>query len=151
MAAARPPSLAPRAIEKAEAGAPAASSPAPAPVRAIDAALAARIAAAVASLRASDADFETAAKEGAATLASGRGTATGSERWIAAQQVLSALQAARQRSADALAELDSLTVAQIDANAADPTIGGIAELQAAQAEADTIVSRQTQRIDAANP
>jgi len=149
MEAARPPSLAPRAIEKGEAGAPVA-----APVeasRAIDPALLTRVTTLMASLRAGDADFTQAATSGASALAGGRGAATGTERWIAAQQVISALQAARQRSADALAELDSLTVAQLRVAADDPSAGGLVELRAAQAEGASIVARQTAQIEAANP
>jgi hypothetical protein len=149
MEAARPPSLAPRAVEKGEASQPATATVAAA--RPIEPALAGRIATLMASLRAGDADFAQAAASGASALAGGRGADTGTERWIAAQQIVSALQAARQRSADALAELDSLTVAQIRTTADDPSAGGLAELQAAQAEGAAIVTRQTAQIEAANP
>lgn len=145
MAPANPPSLAPRAIEtRGEAVDPQPTTPA---VRPLDASLSSRIAALLAEATSGDSEFAKAEASGSATLAAGRKAAEGSEAWIAAQTAQSALEIARQRTASALAEIDSLVVAQAEATARDPSEGGLSELQAAQAVIEAMVNRQTTRIE----
>ena len=116
------PSLAPRAIERELSGAPAppcddgtlaiapaARPPAPVPV-ASDPQLQSRIAALISLARAGDREF--AAVLPAARTSAARAGAAGSEQWIEAQQFLSRLEAARSQTAEAVAELDSLSVAR---------------------------------------
>ena len=114
------PSLAPRAAERGLAGgsAPApclvpeeptrtAGTDAPSPP-ASDPALRARIAELVGAARAAQTEFASILP--GAERAVGRAGATGSEAWVAAQQEVSRLAAARSRTADALSELDSLGI-----------------------------------------
>ncbi len=145
-APANPPSLLPRAIEKrAEAVTP--PSPVEAPKR-VDPALSAKINALLIEARAGEADFANTQVSGGMALASGRTASAGSEAWIAAEIVLSALQVARQRSASALSEIDTLAINQGEFASRDSTVGGLIEIQAAQAEIEAIVARQTGSLDA---
>jgi hypothetical protein len=145
MAPANPPSLAPRAIEiRADAVDPVPQAPT---VRPLDASLASRISALLAEATAGDADFSKSEASGAGALAVGRKAPEGSEAWIAVQTAQSALEVARQRSAAALAEIDTLVVSQAEAVARDPSKGGLSELQAAQAVIEAMVNRQTARIE----
>ena len=145
MAPANPPSLAPRAIEmRADVVEPVTSTP---PARPLDASLASRIAALLAEASAGDADFAKTYASSAAAMRAGRGASEGSEVWIGAQAAQSALEIARQRTAAALAEIDSLVVAQAEAASRDASKGGLAELQAAQAVIEAMVNRQTVRIE----
>ena len=145
MAPAKTPSLMPRAIERrGEAVDPVV----PVPVaKSLDASLTAKIAALLAEATNGDAEFTKADGSGAGAIRAGRGAAAGSEAWILAEQARSALQAARQRSAAALGEIDSLLIAQAEAASIDPTVGGLSELRAAQAVAEAMVSRQNARLD----
>ena len=115
------PSLAPRPIERELSGAPvppcedgaqaiAPVVPAPAPAVANDPQLQSRVTALVALARAGDRDFEALLPAARTSVA--RAGAAGSEPWIEAQQVLSRLEAARSETAEAVAELDSLSVAR---------------------------------------
>ena len=145
---ANPPSLMPRAIE-AQANAP---PPAP-PVavqKQIDASMAAKLAASIAEANAGDTDFLKADQGGMNTILAGNRAPEGSEAWVAAEVARSALQVARQRSAGALAEIDALAIAHAEAALRDPTIGGSAEIAAAQTGIETIVTRQTARLEALN-
>ena len=119
------PSLAPRPMEYELAGRPlppclAGAAPA-APAGSAEAApaddpqLAAHIETLLGNARSGQADF-AAALPGAQRSAS-RAGAAGTESWIAAQQELSRLEAARARTASALAELDSLFLARSGAPA----------------------------------
>jgi hypothetical protein len=145
MAPANPPSLAPRAIEmRADAVDPVPSMP---PAQPLDSSLASRIAALLAEATAGDADFAKSEASGSSALAAGRKATEGSEAWIGAQAAQSALEVARQRTAAALGEVDSLVVAQAEAVARDPSTGGLSELQAAQAVIEAMVNRQTARIE----
>jgi len=114
----------------------------------IDAALGRRIEALLADARSGDSAFTRAEREGGGAIAAGRGAAEGSERWLAAEQARSALSAARQISAAALSEIDSLLTEQVNQATGNAALGGVAELTAAQSEADAIVARQTARLDA---
>lgn len=146
MNAARPPSLAPRAIEqRADAVAPAPVAPV---ARPIDAALASRIAALRAEAREGDALFAQAERAGASAIRAGAASRAGSEQWLAGEQARSAMIAARQRTAAALAAIDTLLTDQAAAAADGRDAGGIDEIRAAQDEIDALVSRQTARLEA---
>jgi len=134
------PSLAPRPMEKMDLGSPAA----PPPVVAVPAsgALNARIGELMANVRAGDAAFMTEERTNSRTIAAGLRASEGSEAWIAGETARSALEAARQKSADALAALDQLLV-----EASTEGGAGLAEIGAAKEQADAIVSRQTARLD----
>jgi light-regulated signal transduction histidine kinase (bacteriophytochrome) len=147
-APANPPSLLPRAIETRPDVSP--ISQTPVALMPISASLAARLAQLVAEAKAGDLDFAKVIKAGGTTVAAGRSATLGSEPWVAAEQVRSALQVARQRSAGALAEIDSLAVAQSELATRQSDAGGLTEILAAQAEVDAIVTRQTARLDALN-
>lgn len=138
------PSLAPRPIEQ-RFEAP--DTPPPPPPAAIpaDAPLAARIEALMKQVR--DGDGAFAAALGEAERAVSAAGAAGSEGWVAAHQRVSALEGLRAPCTLALGELDVLLVGRMNAVAAGEAQGGLAELQAAQAEAGRIVEAQTTRID----
>jgi hypothetical protein len=142
---ANPPSLLPRAIEtrpdtvQTTAPLPAAGS--------LDPVIASRLDALVAEAKAGDADFVKTDRSGGAALTAGQGAASGSEAWVAAELIRSALQVARQRSAGALAEIDAIAVKLGQQAASDPTIGGLADVETAQADVEAIVARQTARLE----
>lgn len=138
------PSLAPRPIEQRfrAPDAPPPAPPAPAPA---DAPLAARIDALLKQVRDGDAAFTAALGE--ADRAAASAGAAGSESWVVAHQRVSALEASRAPATLALGELDMLLIGRLDAVTAGQAQGGIAELEAAQAEAGRIVDAQNQRID----
>jgi|GEM_PF-523543 len=113
------PSLAPRAVERELSGQAAppcptaqapAVSPAPPPPLPEDAQLAARVTALLASARSGQGAFAEFLPRASASAA--RAGAAGSDSWIAAQQDISRLEAARAQTLDALAELESLSVAR---------------------------------------
>jgi hypothetical protein len=122
------PSLAPRAVERDLTGGsapvgcpdgsiqPGAASGAPEtpplPVNP-DPQLGTRVAGLLTAARAGQAAFAEALPRASAGAA--RAGAAGSESWIAAQQEISRLEAARTRTVDALAELDALAVRRSDA------------------------------------
>lgn len=142
------PSLAHRAIEDRS---DALVEPPAAPPRPADAALTTRIAALLDDARRGDTAFRAADAADSSTIAQARGATEGSETWIAAQIARSALEAARQKSSDALAALDTMLVAQAEAVARTPGLGGLAELQAAEDEARAIVARQDERLATLTP
>jgi hypothetical protein len=147
-APANPPSLLPRAIETRPETSPTVSQPSAA--QPISASLATKLTSLVAEANAGDVAFAKAIQMGSAAIIAGRSSAPGSEPWVAAELVRSALQVARQRSAAALAEIDSLAVTQSELAVRDPSVGGLNEILAAQTEVDAIVARQTARLDALN-
>jgi hypothetical protein len=143
---ANPPSLLPRAIELR----PETASP-PTPVagpQAIDLALTTKLKALLTEARAGNADFVKAEASGVRALEAGRRATLGSEAWVAAELVRSALQVARQRSAGALAEIDTIAVNQSELALRNNTGGDIADILAAQGEIEAIVTQQTTRLDA---
>ena len=143
---ANPPSLLPRAIETRS---DAVTTPPSAPLaKPLEPTLAAGLAALVREAMAGDRDFIAAAQTADSTIAAGRNTAQGSERWIAAELARSARVAAHQRSAAPLAEIDALTVARADLMANDASVGGLAEYQAAQQQVEAIVARQSAKLEA---
>ena len=159
------PSLAPRAVERGLAGG---SAPAPCPDEEAAAQAQAALSAAPAlvpsnpQLRARVAALLAQARQGQsafaailprASAAAGRAGASGSESWITAQQEISRLEAARARTSDALAELDTLSIrrpadGRVNADdeqsvrAAEEEARGLAERQ------DAELSRLTERLGA---
>jgi hypothetical protein len=113
----------------------------------IEADLATKIALLLEEARSGDDDFVIEERSGAAALSAGRNALPGSDGWIAAELVRSTLQVARQRSAGALAEIDSLAITQGELASRNPLVGGVAEIQLAQSAIEAIVSRQTARLD----
>jgi len=134
------PSLAPRPVEKMGLGLPVA----PAPVVAVPASaeLNARIAQLMTDVRAGETAFVAEERSNSRAITAGLRASEGSEAWIAGETARSALEAARQKSADALAALDQLLV-----EASTEGGAGLAEIGAAKEQADAIVSRQTARLD----
>lgn len=120
---------------------------APDPVReagaAADPALAGRIVPVIAAVDAGAAAFERARGEAAAAVTRAQGAAAGSDRWLAAQQVLSTLESARAPIRDAAAALDALR--QEPANAAS---GNRAAIEAAAARVDAIEAAQAAAVAA---
>jgi hypothetical protein len=146
-APANPPSLLPRAIEKQSMDNPAPSPPQITPKPA-DAALVAQLGRLLADARAGDADFTALERSNAANLAAGQRAAQGSEAWLSAEMVRSALEVARQKSATALADVDTLAVARSEQASRDATMAGLSEILSTQAEINAIVERQTKRLAA---
>jgi len=128
------PSLAPRPIEQMSFAEPAAP---PAPPQVADPAAVARYAPAVERARTADNAFRQTLDQERGVLARGRGAATGSDGWAAAQVSLSRVQETREPVIKALADLDS-------ARNADPTHGDTGEAIAATQAFD-----QVQQIDSA--
>ena len=113
-----------------------------APAVADDAALGTRIAGLLAEARAGWRDFE--ADLPAAERAAAQAGAQGSDSWIAAQEALSRLEAARSKTDHAIEQLHELRRARADM----PTSSGDrAALDAAITETEAIAARQQQRID----
>jgi len=112
--------------------------------RPVDASFAGQLAALVGQARGGDVAFEAAAAE-ARRLASSAG-APQSESWIAAEEALSRAVAAKEATARALGDIDSLGGDRLHAN------GGLAPselaaLQQASAEVFAIDQRQSQAIE----
>jgi hypothetical protein len=145
MSAAQTPSLQPRAIESR--GEAVEAPPQQPAVQPVDATLTAKIAALVAEAARGDAEFARTDTSTNAAIRAGRNARTGSEAWIAGEQARSALEAARQRTASALGEIDALVIAQVEAAASDPAKGGSVELQTAQSTIAAMVARQSARIE----
>lgn len=112
-----------------------------APQIADDSALRVRINALLAEARAGNAEFER--DYGAAAQAASRAGAQGSDSWMAAQQAISRVEAARGRSSSAAAELHELATAR----ASQPTSASDqAALEAAIDQADGVVAAQQARL-----
>jgi len=134
------PSLAPRPIEQALRDA---DEQPPRPPLPDDPALAERLAGFVAQARSgvSGFDKELAAAERAVATAG----APGSESWIAAQQAVSRVEAARAVTTRALGELDSFSVSQANARALSDA--DLARLAEATAEVQAIATRQSEALN----
>ncbi len=143
------PSLAPRAIERGLAGgsAPApcavdesapASAAGPAAPPPNDRQLRARIAELAEAARAGQTEFQAVLPSAETAVA--RAGAAGSELWVAAQLELSRLEAARARTADALAELDALGLRRSAGGAI--SAGDQQAIAQAEAEARALAERQ---------
>jgi hypothetical protein len=136
------PSLAPRAAEAIDPRVPIPSEVQAGPA---DANLSAQLAALVDQALAGDSLFEAAAAN-AERLAEAAGSPQG-ESWVAAQQALSAAQAARGPTTQALGDIDGLAGAALEQRGGIPA-GNFAAIQAAAERVTEIVRRQTARIDA---
>jgi hypothetical protein len=137
------PSLAPRAIERPD---NVAAEAAPAPQPAVDAALDAQISALGDQARDGDAAFRRAIESACPALTRGAAAAEGSEPWIAGQQALSALEAARAPMLGAAAELDRLT---LERGSGDARSVDLDRLTAAQAEVSALDADEQARLAAA--
>src|SRR5690242_10150422 len=135
-----PPSLLPRAAEAID---PRVEVVRPMNDRPADASLATRLAALVSQARSGDAAFGPAAEE-ARRLASSAG-APQSENWIAAEEALSRAVAAKEATARALGDIDSLGGDRLQANAGLAP-NDLAAIQQASAEVFAIDQRQSETI-----
>jgi hypothetical protein len=132
------PSLAPRPVEQLSFEEPIKVDP---PVAA-DPALRAHAGAILAQARAADGAFEEAYAQ-ALPLVRAAGP-VGSDAWLAAQEAISRVEAARIGTTGAVADLDLLLANQSD----DPTNSGLwAELQAAREAAEALAADQRRRLD----
>ncbi len=135
------PSLAPRAVERELAGD--AIAVAAAPAVPADPQLASRVAALLAQAREGQAAFDAAL--GRARPAAAAAGAAGSESWTAAQVELSRLEGTRGPTANALAELDRLSIER----ARRPTAASdLAAIAAASAEVQAMADAQVAALDA---
>ena len=132
------PSLARRPIESRDLAEPVAVESAPV---ATDPELAAQIDGLVNRARVGERDF-FALLPRAQAAASAAGT-QGSESWITAQQLLTALEGAREATSNALTRLDALLAARVLAG----NDAGLAELQSAQRDVGALSEQQQQRFD----
>jgi hypothetical protein len=107
-----------------------------------DPALRARAAALSGEAQAGDAAFSALLP--AADQAVGRAGAPESEGWVAAQQIVSALEAARGETMRALRELDALALQRADLAT---SAGDHAAIAAARAQAERIAQSQQARLD----
>ena len=132
------PSLAPRPDERLAIEEPVREAPVVADDPALQSRIAALLGEALQGERTFDADY------GAAARAAGRAGATGSDSWIAAQQALSRVEAARGGTSDAAAQLHQLALERAGQamSAADRQA-----LDDAIAQADRLVADQQARID----
>ena len=136
------PSLQPRANEQVDPRLPV---PRPINDRPVNPALASRLAELVAQARSGDAAFQPAAAQ-AERLVNGAG-APQSEGWIAAQEALSAADAARAPTTRALGDIDGLgaTSLQVQGGLAP---NDLAAIRSAGAEVGQIAERQSRRLQA---
>ena len=134
------PSLAPRAAEAIDPRVPIPNEVVAGPA---DPALTARIADLMNQVRSGDAAFQGAAQDAERLAAAGAGQ---SDSWIAAQQALSAMVAARAPVTGALADLDALAAARLAATGGIQP-GDLAAVQAASREAGLISEREAAVID----
>jgi hypothetical protein len=135
------PSLAPRAAEAID---PRVPIPSEVIVGPADQALAASIAELMNEVRSGDTAFQAAAQD-AERLTAAAGPAQ-SESWIAAQQAISALVAARAPVTKAIADLDALASTRLAATGGILP-GDLSAIQAATTEAGAIGQRQADVID----
>jgi len=133
------PSLAPRPIEKAMADSE--ELPAPTPIS-DDAGLPARLETLAAQARRGQADYQAALSE--AQEAAAKAGPSGSDSWIVAQQALSRLEAARATTTTALADIDSLAMAEASAKPLSPA--DQERIDAAIREARALADRQQSEI-----
>jgi hypothetical protein len=113
-----------------------------------NAARAGRIASLLAQAETADRAFRTAQAAAERAVSAAAGAARGDERWLAAQQQLSRLEATRVPVGRALSDLDELGVAQADAASsgtasaeADALTSAYARVTALDAEEQAVLSR----------
>ncbi|PZU11505.1 hypothetical protein [Sphingomonas sp.] len=131
------PGLGPRAIEHRPILPPDAASEAETPE---SPALAQRLAKLVAEAKEGHATFERERAGVAGALARAKGSAEGSEAWIAGQEALSALDAARATVRNVAGEIDALRV--------DPAYLGTGDRAAIEAAAETVAALSNAEADA---
>ena len=136
------PSLAPRAAEAID---PRVPIPSEVRIGPADANLSAHLAALIDQAQAGDSQFQAAAAN-AERLAQAAGPPQG-ESWVAAQQALSAAQAARGPTTRALGDIDGLAAAALEQRGGIPA-GNLAAIQAAAERVAEIDRRQSARIEA---
>ena len=136
------PSLAPRAAEAID---PRVPIPSEVKIGPADTNLSTHLAALIDQAESGDSQFEAAAAN-AERLAQGAGSPQ-TESWVAAQQALSAAQAARGPTTRALGDIDGLAAAALEQRGGIPA-GNLAAIQAAAEQATEIDRRQSARIDA---
>ena len=136
------PSLAPRTAEAID---PRVPIPSEVPVTPADPSLTAHLAALVDQAQSGDAAFGPVVED-AERLAAAAGS-TQSESWVAAQQALSAAQAARAPTTRALGDIDALAATALETKGGIPS-GNLAAIQAAASTVSAIDMRQSERIDA---
>ena len=136
------PSLAPRAAEAID---PRVPIPNEVKIGPADANLSSHLAALIDQAQAGDIQFEAAAAN-AERLAQAAGSLQ-SEGWVAAQQALSAAQAARGPITRALGDIDGLAAAALERSGGIPA-GNLAAIQAAAERVGEIDRRQSARLDA---
>lgn len=132
------PSLARRPIESRDLSEPDGTATPPAPA---DAELQAQIEGLRDRARTGAREFDVLAPR--AQSAAAAAGAEGSESWIAAQQLLSALESARAATTDALGRIDALLAARVLAG----NDVGLSELQAAQREMAELAEAQQDRLE----
>ena len=136
------PSLAPRAAEAID---PRVPIPSEVRIGPADANLRAHLSALIDQAQAGDSQFDAAAAN-AERLAQAAGSPQG-ESWVAAQQALSAAQAARGPTTRALGDIDGIAAAALEQRGGIPP-GNLAAIQAAAECVTEIDRRQSARIDA---
>jgi hypothetical protein len=136
------PSLAPSAAEAID---PRVPIPSEVRIGPADANLRAHLSALIDQAQAGDSQFEAAAAN-AERLAQAAGSPQG-ESWVAAQQALSAAQAARAPTTRALGDIDGIAAAALEQRGGIPP-GNLAAIQAAAERVTEIDRRQSARIDA---
>lgn len=108
-----------------------------------DPALDERVRQLVAGAQAADAAFGDALAADVARVAAGRATAISSEAWVVAQNAISALDSLRYETVAALAMLDSLHIARMQADA----LADLAVIDPARLRLLAMVDRQNDRLD----
>ncbi len=137
------PSLAPRAVEK---GDMVETPPVPT-AAALDPDVTTRVAALTAQARQGNAAFEAATRNGCAAIGRGQGVVQGSEAWVASQQAISIIEAARAPTVAALNDLDALLVDKARAAEDSPTPVDLSPLTSAIADIAAIDSAQRDRLN----
>ena len=135
------PSLAPRAAEAIDPRVPIRAEP---PAGTVDPALAARLVRLLGEARRGDQDFQAVANQAERLVGSAGSPA--SENWIAAQQALSALVAARGPVAHALSAIDAIAAQDLE-SAGWIGPADLAAIEAASNEAGAIDGREAALVD----
>lgn len=138
VATAAPPSLAKRPVEDRSMAEPERAVTPPAPA---DAALQTQIANLVSRAQSAEQAFATLLPR--AKQAAGSAGGEGSEGWVAAQLLLSALEDARAPATQALSELDSTIATRLNSG----TDAGLLELQAADTQVAALTEAQQRELD----
>lgn len=133
------PSLGIRAVESRS---DAITTPPVTPAAPADAALAGRLASLRTDIAGGQRSFDESFPSASRTITAGHGAASGSERWVAAQAALSALEATRARASAALSAIDALLADRILAG----ETAGSGEILALRSDAAVVVDDQAARL-----